>query len=64
MSKDTVIIDGDRLRIDLIDYYGSAMASGFPMAIMDLAKAENASGEELLELAKNAGVDLADYIID
>ena len=26
----------DKLRQDLIDYYGTAMSNGFPMAVMDL----------------------------
>lgn len=55
-------INGDDLRKDLIDYYGTAMTGGFPMAMMDLSKVENASAEELLEYADKAGLDLNDYV--
>ena len=40
-------IDFERLREDLIDYFGTAMMQ-FPMAMMDLSKVENASCEELI----------------
>ena len=53
-------IDYERLREDLIDYFGSAMGL-FPMAIMDITKIENASNLELLEIAKQNGFDLIKY---
>lgn len=56
-------IDINRLRKDLMDDYGSAMFSGFPMAVMDLAKVERMSDRELVELAQKKGVDLRKYII-
>ena len=56
-------IDINRLRKDLMDDYGSAMFSGFPMAVMDLAKIERMSDSELVELAQKKGVDLRKYII-
>ena len=44
-------LDYDRLRSDLMDNYGTAMCSGFPMAVMDLGKVERASESELLQIA-------------
>ena len=54
-------IDVDALRRDLIDYYGSAMFSGMPAAMMDLTKVENASPEELVSIARTNGFDLSKY---
>ena len=51
----------DKLRQDLIDYYGTAMSNGFPMAVMDLERAERASEEELIRMAREEGVDLERY---
>ena len=38
-------IDIEKLRKDLIDYFGTAMASGFGMAVMDLTRVERSSDE-------------------
>ena len=54
-------INTDKLRKDMIDNYGTAMFNGFPMAIMDLSKAEKASEQELISMAKNQGVNLDKY---
>lgn len=54
-------MDIKKLRRDLIDYYGSAMFSGFPMAVVELSEIERASEKELIKLAKNAGFDLKKY---
>lgn len=56
-----MLINIDKLRRDIIDYYGTAMASGLDVAVMDVIDAENASLGELLELARRAGIDLKDY---
>lgn len=45
----------------MIDNYGTAMFNGFPMAIMDLSKAEKASEQELIRMAKSQGVNLDKY---
>ncbi len=58
-----IIIDDNRLQRDLEDYYGSAMFSGFPMALMDLSRMEYASGDELAVLANECGFDLARYMV-
>ena len=56
-------IDINRLRKDLMDDYGSAMFSGFPMAVMDLSKVERMSDSELVELARKKGMDLRKYMV-
>ena len=56
-------IDVNSLRRDMTDYYGTAMFSGFPMAIMDLSNVEGMSDRELVELAQKKGVDLRKYIV-
>ena len=60
MAKDKKL-DYSSLREDLMDYYGTAMASGFPMASMDIAKAERASDSELESMARRNGFDLDRY---
>ena len=54
-------INADALRRDLENYYGTAMFSGFPAAVIDLAQVENASPQELVELSRRAGLDLREY---
>ena len=56
-------IDYESLRRDLIDYFGTAMASGFGMAVMDLSRVERASDEELINIALDCGFDLNDYVV-
>jgi hypothetical protein len=58
---DEVTFDVESLRDDLKDYYGTAMTGGFPMAVVDLAKVENASAQELIDLAQQNGEDLSKY---
>ena len=50
-----------KLRRDLMDKYGTAMYSGFPMAVIDLSDVESMSDEELLEYAQNQGIDIEKY---
>lgn len=54
-------MDYNKLRRDLMDYYGTAMHSGSPMVMMELMDVESATNSELLKLAKEAGFDLDDY---
>ncbi len=54
-------IDIERLRHDLKDYYGTAMFSGNPMALMDVSKTEKAGEQELIRMAREAGLDLELY---
>ena len=58
-----VEIDIDRLRRDMKDYYGTAMFSATPMAMMDLSRIERASDMEIVEEAQKNGLDLTDYIV-
>ena len=56
-------IDYEKLRSDLIDYFGTAMTSGFGVAIIDLSRVERASENELINIALQCGFDLTDYVI-
>lgn len=53
--------DFNKMKHDLVDYYGTAAFSGFPMAIMDVSRMESASDEELLHEAVKNGMDLNKY---
>ena len=53
-------IDFDKLREDLIDYFGTAMEA-FPIAVMNVAEIETATERELVRIATQNGVDLEDY---
>ena len=55
------MIDYEKLRKDLIDYFGTAMSFN-PTAIMDLSRVESASDDELVEIAKRNNFDLNKYI--
>lgn len=55
------MIDTEKLRKDLINYFGTAVFSGMPMAVIDLSKAERASEDELMQLAYKNGFDPEDY---
>ena len=54
-------LDTECLRRDIEDDYGSAMSSGFPMAMMEMAEVERASDRELIEMAREKRVDLTKY---
>ena len=56
-------IDVDKLREDMEDNYGSAMFDGFPMAVMEFSMVEDMSDQELVEFARENGVDLRKYIL-
>ncbi len=56
--------NNDDLREELKDYFGTAMASGFPMARFDIAKVENASDDELRSIARKNGFDPERYDSD
>ena len=51
----------DKLREDLLDYYGTAMFNASPLAIIELTKIEKANNEELIEIAINNKFDLNEY---
>ena len=56
-----MLIDVEKLRRDLINYYGSAAFSGMPNAMIEVIDIERASIEELVKFAKQAGLNLEDY---
>jgi hypothetical protein len=58
-----VEIDIEKLRSDLMDYFGTA-THFFPAATMDLIKVQNASGEELINIALKNNIDLSKYIVN
>ncbi len=58
-----VEIDIDALRVYLLDYCGTAMFSGFPVAVLDVTDIERASGEELCRIAERLGVDLRRFVV-
>ena len=56
--------DIEKLRRDLIDYYGAAMNNGFSMAVIELSKIESGTDEEIIEIATKIGINLNRYIED
>lgn len=56
-------IDYEKLRRDLIDYYGTA-SQIFPMSIMEISKVERATPNQLIELANKNGFNVSDYEIN
>lgn len=58
-----MIIDIDDLRHDLINYFGAATLTGFPMASIDIENVKNADDRELLKIAVNNGFELKRYEI-
>lgn len=55
-------IDLEKLREDLIDYFGTAMGA-FPIAVMNVAEVETATERELIRIATKNGFDLSEYVI-
>lgn len=49
--------DVSYLRDRLRDYYGTAMTSGFPMAVMELSEVDSMSDEEVIKRAEELGLD-------
>lgn len=56
--------DYERLRYDLIDYFGTAMINVSFVAINDLTIVERASNEELIKIARECGINLDKYIVN
>ena len=56
------MIDVEKLRQDLIDYYGTAMMYN-PMAVTTLSYIEKASNNELIGFALKNNFDLENYKI-
>ena len=58
-----VNIDYDKLRKDLIDYYGAAMPIMAMFSAYKIAIVEAASPERLIEIAQQEHIDLKKYYI-
>lgn len=54
-------IDYDRLRNDLLDYFGTAAFSVSQLAMADVVRVENADEAELTEIAHESKWDLDEY---
>lgn len=57
------MIDYEKLRKDLVDYFGTAFTLN-PTAMVDLLRVQNASDDELVDIAKRNGFDLTKYFKD
>ena len=49
----------EALRKFLLDYYGTAMQNGNPMAVIKLTEVETASPEKLVKLAQELGISIS-----
>lgn len=54
-------IDIDKLREDLLDEFNAAYFAGFKVAIIDITRIENASPEQLIQIALDNNIDLSNY---
>jgi len=54
-------LDYEKLRQDLIDYFGTGMFNASPIAIIELSKVETASTQELIQIALKNNFDLSEY---
>lgn len=64
MSETIVTIDIERLREDLrSDVLGAYIGGGFGGALMEAFDIDNATPEELLQMAQDNGVDLRRYVV-
>lgn len=54
-------MDYERLRKDLKEYYGAAVFSGLPMAVIELSDVESALESKLINIASRTGFNLDDY---
>ncbi len=60
-----MIIDIEELREDLKnDSYGAFFGGGFGGALMESFSIDNASPEELIEIAQRKHIDLSQYEVD
>ena len=55
-------IDYESLRQDLMNYFGTAIFNGNPLAIMELSKVERASWQELINIARENNININNYI--
>lgn len=55
--------DYEKLRHDLLDFFGTAMVNVSRVAMMDLSRVNKATNEELLMIANECGFDLNEYLL-
>ena len=55
-------IDVERLRRDLISYFEGAFFNGFGAAMIDISEIKSASKNKLLDIAKDNGFDINNYV--
>ena len=55
--------DYERLREDLIEYYGTASVY-FPVSLVDVSHIETASDKQLKDMAIEVGLNLNDYVLN
>lgn len=55
-------IDFEKLRQDLINYFGSASFI-YPVAIMNVIEVETADYHKLIQIANNNGFNIDNYVI-
>lgn len=60
----TYKVNTETLKEDLINYFGTAMYSSSPLAIIELTKIEKAKDEELIQIALDNNFDLNKYIYE
>ncbi|MBE7053577.1 MAG: hypothetical protein E7391_04805 [Ruminococcaceae bacterium] len=53
--------DIDRLKEDIIDYYGTAISSDLFPALVEIVNVDKMTGEELLSLAQELGFNIDNY---
>lgn len=54
-------INYEKLRRDLIDYFGTAIVYN-PMAVIELSEVESANDSKLEQIAIENGFNLSDYV--
>ena len=55
-------INIEKLRDDLINYYGTALYNSSPLAIIELSKIERSNDEEIIKIAIENNFNLNKYI--
>ena len=58
-----MMIDIQKLRNDIKDYYGTAAFNGFPMAMVDVINVDRLSDQEIVDLAMKREMSLEKYFI-
>jgi hypothetical protein len=64
MYDETIIIDVDKLRYDMLQQcYGAFFGGGYGGAIVKSSDIKRASAEELVNMALKQGVDIRKYAV-